>query len=431
MPQGCRIVMGARIAKRHLKWKELRKRTEKIFDQRAFHAENWSEADILHLIRELEVHQIELEIQGEELSLKNQELKELLHRYAELYHRAPTGFISLNNKGVIVESNQAASEMLGLARASLKHRGFSCLIYSMDRQKYFEFLSELNKIPRGKARGELRLLRDSAEPFYVHIEMAPLKNDRGETQGCLVALIDISPRKRAEEALREACGQLEESRRKFKGLSARLLSIQEEERRRIAMELHDSIGQTLAAMKFSIENAIGKNRMQDHEEAFHLLGRLIPIVQNAIAEVRNIYTGLRPAILDDLGIIATIEWFCREFRAVFPNLHVETVTMIEEEDVPEALKIVIFRIIQEALNNAARHSQAAWVNLSLVRGQRGIDLTIEDNGIGFDVKTLAQEKEPNAMGLTGMKERAELSGGALFVESTRGLGTRIHATWEI
>jgi signal transduction histidine kinase len=196
------------------------------------------------------------------------------------------------------------------------------------------------------------------------------------------------------------------------------------------MELHDSFGQTLAAMKFSIENAIGKNRMQDPDETFRLMGRLIPIIQNAIVEVRNIYTGLRPTILDDLGIIATIEWFCREFRAVFPNLHVETVTTIEEEDVPKALKIVIFRIIQEAFNNAARHSRAKCVDLSLVRGRRGIDLTIEDNGIGFDVKALALEKEPKGMGITGMKERVELSGGTLSIESTTGLGTRIRATWE-
>jgi PAS domain S-box-containing protein len=423
--------MGARIAKRNLKWEKLRKRASEVFDERALHADSWSEADILHLIHELEVHQIKLETQGEELNLKNQELKELLHRYAELYHRAPTGFISLNNSGVIVESNQAASEMLGLPRASLKHRGFSRFIYSLDQQKYLEFLSELNKIPRGKARGELRLLRDLTEPFYVHIEMAPLKNDRCEIQGWLVAFIDISPRKRAEEALQEACRQLEESRRKFKGLSARLLSVQEEERRRIARELHDSFGQTLAAMKFSIENAIGENRMRDPEESFRLLGQFIPIIQDAIVEVRNIYTGLRPTILDDLGIIATIEWFCREFRAVFPNLRVETVTMIKEEDVPETLKIVIFRIIQEALNNAARHSQAEWVNLSLVRGRRGVNLTIEDNGIGFDVKALAQDKELEGMGLAGMKERAELSGGTLFVESTTGHGTRIRATWDI
>ncbi|MGA2226588.1 MAG: ATP-binding protein, partial [Syntrophobacteraceae bacterium] len=162
-----------------------------------------------------------------------------------------------------------------------------------------------------------------------------------------------------------------------------------------------------------------------------LLGQFIPIIQDAIVEVRNIYTGLRPTILDDLGIIATIEWFCREFRAAFPNLRVETVTMIKEEDVPETLKIVIFRIIQEALNNAARHSQAEWVNLSLVSGQRGVNLTIEDNGIGFDVKALAQDKELEGMGLAGMKERAELSGGTLFVESTTGHGTRIHATWDI
>ena len=144
---------------------------------------------------------------------------------------------------------------------------------------------------------------------------------------------------------------------------------------------HDSFGQTLAAMKFSIENAIGKNRMQDPEEAFRLLVRLIPVIQNAIVEVRNIYTGLRPTILDDLGIIATIEWFCREFKAVFPDLHVETVTAIEEEDVPEALKIVRSESSRKRSIMRPGTAGPVCVDLSLVKGKRGIDLTIEDNGI--------------------------------------------------
>jgi PAS domain S-box-containing protein len=402
-----------------------------MLDGRSFLTDDLPEADLLQLFHELEVHQVELEIQGEELRLKNLELKELLYRYTDLYHQAPIGFVSLNTKGTIVEANQAASEMLGIPKDKLRRRGFSRLIHIEDQYSYFKLLNELNKIPFGKARGELRLVKDSISPFYVHIEIVPLKNDREKVEGWLVAFLDISRSKSAEEALHVVNGQLQDSQRQLKSLSARLLSVQEEERMRIATELHDSLGQTLAAIKFSVENVLENSQRHNPDEAFRLLERFIPVIQGSIDEVRNIYMGLRPVMLDDLGIVATIEWFCREFRTAFPNLRIEIATPIEEKDIPEDLKIVIFRIIQEALNNVAKHSRAKSANLSLVKNGDQIELTIEDNGVGFDVEALAQEEDLRSVGLASMKERAEISGGTLFIKSIEGHGTSICAKWKV
>jgi signal transduction histidine kinase len=230
-------------------------------------------------------------------------------------------------------------------------------------------------------------------------------------------------RKHTEDALAH-------SREQLRLLSSQLLETQEEERRRIAHDLHDSIGQSLAAIKFSVENVL--NEVKEHQIVglADSLQRIIPLVQNAMEEARKIYTGLRPSSLDDLGIIATISWFCREYQKTYTNIWIESQIDIEEEDIPEPLKIVIFRIVQESLNNIARHSEADWVDLSFVRSDGLIQLTIEDDGIGFDLHSPAQEAvHGTTLGITGMKERARLAGGDFIIESVIGGGTTVRASW--
>lgn len=420
------------------KWDDLRRKAERALGGPGLERPALDETDLLHLVHELEVHQAELEIQGEELRAKNIELKELMHRYADLYHQAPVGFVSLSTRGTIVEANPAASKILGFTPAGLRRRAFSRFIHLEDQGEYFDALTELNRIPRGKAQRELRLGSDSGAHVWASVEVAPLKNDRQEVLGWLVALVDISARKEVEERLRTAYEQLEDSQRQLRGLSSRLISAQEEERKRIAAELHDGLGQTLAALKLGVEDTLGILSTQEVGDGARLLGEIVPTIQRAIDEVRSIYTGLRPAILDDIGVVATIGWFCRQFRAAFPKIHLELVTQIQEAEIPEGLKIVIFRIIQEAMNNVVKHSGAEYVELSLTGSDGGIELCIEDNGNGFDVeKALAPARRlawmgresPIGIGLASMKERAEYSVGVISIESVVGEGTLIRVRW--
>jgi signal transduction histidine kinase len=161
------------------------------------------------------------------------------------------------------------------------------------------------------------------------------------------------------------------------------------------------------------------------------LEALIPVVQLASEDVRRIHTDLRPSLLDDLGIIATISWFCREFEKLYLDIRIEKQINIGEEEVPEALKIVIFRILQEAMNNVGKHSKANLVRVALRRTDGQIDMVVEDNGQGFDVEQAKSTKNgPIGLGLTSMKERAELSGGGFSIESNKGEGTTMRATWQ-
>jgi PAS domain S-box-containing protein len=236
---------------------------------------------------------------------------------------------------------------------------------------------------------------------------------------------EIEERKKMEKVLQKSQVELQH-------LSSRLLEVQENERKRIAGELHDSIGQSLTAIKFGLENALNRISQDSANESAELMEALIPVVQQASEGVRQIHTNLRPSLLDDLGVMTTISWFCREFEKVYTGIRIEKQLEIEEKEVPELLKIVIFRVLQEALNNVSKHGKADLVRLSMKRTGTKIELIIEDNGQGFDVEHLRSVKESQiGFGLTSMKERTELSGGVFAIESTPRAGTVVRASWPV
>ena len=162
------------------------------------------------------------------------------------------------------------------------------------------------------------------------------------------------------------------------------------------------------------------------------LKEIIPIIQEGVGEVRKICSELRPLSLDNLGIIATISWVCREFKQKFPDIHCDHEFSVEESEIPEALKTVIYRIIQEALSNVAKHSGADSTSLGLKKSGVRLVLEIKDNGRGFDPKkAYSIVGFGRGLGLASMKERANLSGGNLTIKSGPRAGTQIRVEWKI
>ena len=235
---------------------------------------------------------------------------------------------------------------------------------------------------------------------------------------------DITEMRRMEEKLQES-----EIRRR---LNAQILIAQENERRMIAHEIHDGFGSQLAAVKYEVESFLRDIDKNVIGRAGKSLESVIPVLQESLLEVRRIQMSLRPSILDDLGVLPTIDWFCREFEETYPNLRIEKEIMVEEKDISPSLKIVIYRTLQEAMNNITKHSKADLACLSLLKTEGKLELLVRDNGRGFDLrKVIGPENSRQGLGLISMRERTELSGGSFSVDSIEGEGTTIRAWWPL
>jgi PAS domain S-box-containing protein len=234
--------------------------------------------------------------------------------------------------------------------------------------------------------------------------------------------VEVDERKRMGDALAL-------SRERLKNLSQRTLTILEADRRSISKELHDSLGASLAAIKFSLEEKELKRSRADGrlEES---LDQEIGYLLDTIKETKRISANLRPTTLDDLGLVATIEWYLRQFQRMYRDITVEFTTDIADSHVPDAMQIIIYRIVQEGLSNAAKHGRASTVRLRLGDADNGqsISLFIEDDGCGFNVHDAISRKDPlSGYGLTAMRERCEIFGGSFQIDSSAGHGTRIQA----
>jgi signal transduction histidine kinase len=225
---------------------------------------------------------------------------------------------------------------------------------------------------------------------------------------------------------------LKESERQLRYLSGKLLEAQENERRAIAQELHDSIGASLTAIRYGLEERLQREDKGGAPDQGVSLEQIIGIVQDTTEEVHRISSNLRPSILDDMGLFTAIRSICRELQNVRDGIRIKTQISVKEHEIPESLSIIIYRILQEALNNAFKHSGADTVYVSLKKTALFLELRIKDNGKGFDnSEQPKQRRRKHAMGLIGMKDRAELSSGTFEVLSEKGKGTTVLATWKL
>ena len=245
---------------------------------------------------------------------------------------------------------------------------------------------------------------------------------------------NITDIKRAEEELRKSRTELLLVNETLRYLSSKLVTIQEDERKRISRDIHDVLGSALSAIKFKVEEVLLRLPKDGPLDIFisKSLESLVPFIQDTIEETRRIQTDLRPPILDDLGIVATLSWFCRRFQTIYSGIKVEQTVTILEEEVPDHLKIVLFRITQEATNNIGKYARADSVYVGLRKVNGTIELSIQDNGEGFDPEALSsREISKRGLGLSSMKERVEFSGGSFSIDSAKGKGTVIRAVWPV
>jgi signal transduction histidine kinase len=252
--------------------------------------------------------------------------------------------------------------------------------------------------------GEAKTIQNSA---------APIRNAEGHIVGAVVVNDDVTERVRAEKAVKESAERLQQ-------LSRRLLSVQEEERRHLSRELHDEFGQLLATVTLHLQAA----KSSAGAAAQPRLDECIALLQRAGAEVRNLALELRPMLLETAGLDATLRRLAGQHGAR-TGTPVEVVGHVGE--VSGEVAIAAFRVVQEALTNVVRHAKASHVRIDLDTGDASFHLAVCDDGVGFDVtRTLERASGRGNLGLLGMRERVELLGGSLEIDSQPRRGTRIH-----
>jgi len=326
--------------------------------------------------------------------------------------------------------NPAGRRMLGLGSTDDISQRKLCDHADLEVRDTIHDVAIPAAIENGLWSGESRMRDSSGREIYTSQVIIAHRRADGQVDCFSTILRDITKRVKTEQALRG-------SREELRQLSGMLVSIQEDERRRIALDLHDGLGQSLSLIKLAMENTVEQMASGAGDAALDSLQQVIPRLREALLEVRRVSTELHPAILEDLGLLPTLSWFFREFEAVCGHIAVEKALGVSEQDVPSPLKITIYRILQEATSNVIKHSGARRLRVSLQRDDDGLHLSIEDNGRGFDPKKVCAECSGcstgacRGIGLVSMKERVTLSGGNYRLESSPGFGTRILASWPI
>jgi two-component system sensor histidine kinase UhpB len=261
---------------------------------------------------------------------------------------------------------------------------------------------------------EMRLRRADGEYRWFLVRTVPLRDAQGRIVKWYGASIEIEDRKRAEQGSRQAAGELQ-------ALSRRLVELQETERKALARELHDRLGETLTAL--SINLAMLRQAVQGDERATTRIEDSAALLKSTAAAIENLVAELRPPMLDDHGLAAAIDWYAQQFtRRVGVAVSVQSAEP-GERLAPE-VQMALFRIAQEALTNVAKHARAEHVAITFRRSQSEFVMSIADDGIGLPES--AQAPERPGLGLVTMRERAQAVGGAFKVEALPdGGGTRL------
>lgn len=239
--------------------------------------------------------------------------------------------------------------------------------------------------------------------------------------GVLVAWWTLRHSEILSRTMERQYGEVAQAKRALQQLSARLLDIQEEERRRLSRGLHDEIGQTLTALRIEISNALQKSSSPEVRER---LERARLLAERTVQTVRDISLLLRPALLDDLGLIPALQWQIEDFsrRSGVPCEFHETEL---PDNLPDPVKTCVYRVVQEALHNCEKHARASRAEVLLHPGRGRLIVDVRDDGRGFELGNDGMPLHGEGLGLLGMRERAVRLGGQLVFESAPGQGTRV------
>jgi PAS domain S-box-containing protein len=394
--------------------------------QRAVEDSGASDAVLSEAFEELRVTLEELHIadeerhkQHEELASTRQLVEEERRRYQELFDFAPHGYLLTDAAAVIRQANRAAAVLFGVPQNRLQGKPLVLFVAQNERHA---FLTQLNRLPRQEQilDWEIRLQPRRRSLLYAGLTVAAVRDCQGEVVELRWLIRDVTERKAAEAKVLQAERALRSSREQLRALTTHLQNRQEEERRRLAREIHDELGQALTVLKIDVawlSTRLGAADTSCRERLQDMTTQLDALVTS----VHRIGTELRPGLLDDLGLTAAIEWQLQEV-CKRTGLACESVLPADDLAIDQAQATAMFRIFQESLTNVLRHAEADKITVRLIEQPDALLLEVSDNGKGI---TPRQLNDHRAFGLLSMRERAHLWGGHMAIKGKPGGGTTV------
>jgi PAS domain S-box-containing protein len=335
-------------------------------------------------------------------------LRESEERYRELFENAKDAIYVHDLEGTYLKANRAAEELSGYTREEIVGHQYTEFI----AEEHVNFVRKTfcaKLAQQGETSYEVDVIAKDGRRVPVEVSSRAIY-ENGQIVGVQGMARDITERKLAQDTLQM--------------FSRQLIEAQEDERRRIARELHDQIGQILTAVKMNLHTV---QRFNLAAEAGSYVKDNIEAVDEALRLVRDLSIDLRPPVLDDLGLVTALGWYVDRYTQR-TGLNVDVVAELPDpnERFSRELETACFRIAQEALTNVVRHASASKVALQLTKTAKTLTLVVKDNGVGFDLKSL-RKRSPRAatLGLVSMQERAHAAGGTLEIESVPSRGTQI------
>jgi PAS domain S-box-containing protein len=326
--------------------------------------------------------------------------------YRILLDQMYAGAVTLTPDGVIVYCNRRFADFVRTPLARVIGSALSRFVQPAEQPALAALVERASK---ERVRGELAGRAGDGTPVPISVTFAPLQLDgKAAVNGVIGVVVDDTERKQQEDLRNRLVQQA--------------MTAQEEERRRIARELHDETGQSLTALLVGLRTIEGSRTMV---EAAELAQRLRGIVAQTLDEVGRLSRGLHPSILDDVGLAAAVTRHVQELAQLHGVAVDVRIEGLDAAPLPPLVQTTVYRALQEALTNVARHAGAGSVSVRLVRDEATVELRVQDDGIGFE------PGDGGRLGLRGMRERAALLGGSVEVESHPGAGTAITARFPV
>lgn len=360
--------------------------------------------------------------------------QEKIAYFARLIEDTSDAIFSTDSTGAIKTWNKASESLFGYSAAEVIGRQATSLMQPQITEEVRAPI-RLQLEQQGYWKGEIAYLDSSGERKTILQSVSDSRDAEGKHNGYVIVGRDVTNWKKVEEQLRQFNSALEEqvkvktaeiwrSNQGLRALASHLQDIREEERAAMAREVHDELGQQLTGLKMDLNLLVKKLPVESKEELIARTQSIMTLLDETIRTVRKIASELRPSILDDLGLVAALEWQGQEFMkrsGIITGFRSNRPTV----ELPPGISIGLFRICQEALTNVARHSSARNVGIILVWERSQLSLAIQDDGHGIDPERQAKNK---TLGLLGMKERAQMMGGKLTIDSKPGEGVTLSIT---